>query len=156
MLHSLQGPTMVYHRDTGLLEKDLQEFGVRTSLPLAYRTRIGRAMAQQVSGRVLARISEEMGRYYNTAESVARVEPFIEFFGIDTSEFLLEPSAYATFNQFFYRELKPSARPIASPKEENVVVSPADSRLLVFPSLDQAAHLWIKGPNANPVIRPKN
>ena len=74
----------------GALEKELQEFGVRTSLPLAYRTRLGRAMAQQVSGRVLARMSIEMGRYYSQPASKARIQPFMEFFGMQLSR--VEPS----------------------------------------------------------------
>jgi phosphatidylserine decarboxylase len=136
---------MVLHRDTGVLEKELQEFAVRSSLPLAYRTRIGRVMAQRMSGRVLARMSEEMGQLYNTPESTTRISAFIEFFHIDVTEFAEDVGAFATFNEFFYRRLHERARPIVCPEDAEVCVSPADSRLLVFPTLQAAAHLWIKG-----------
>lgn len=44
-------------------------------------------------------------------------------------EALLEsPSAYKCFNDFFYRKLKPEARPIALPTDSSVVVSAADCR----------------------------
>lgn len=36
------------------------------------------------------------------------------------------PSGWLTFNQFFARELNPGLRPIASPTDNTVVVSPAD------------------------------
>lgn len=44
-------------------------------------------------------------------------------------EALLEsPSDYKCFNDFFYRKLKPAARPISAPDDPNVVVSAADCR----------------------------
>jgi len=56
-----------------------------------------------------------------------------------------KPEDYKTFNEFFYRELKPSARPIADPDDPRVVVSPADCRMMCFPELMDATKLWIKG-----------
>lgn len=59
----------------------------------------------------------------------------------------LEPSvaAYKNFNTFFYRKLKPSARPIADAGDATVIVSAADCRLTVFDSLSDATRCWIKG-----------
>lgn len=45
---------------------------------------------------------------------------------------LPEVSAYKSFNQFFYRKLKPSARPIAAPGDLGVVVSAADCRCAAY------------------------
>jgi phosphatidylserine decarboxylase len=56
-----------------------------------------------------------------------------------------DPEGYPHFNAFFYRELKPSARPIAAPQDDGVVVSPADCRLIVFPSVTEATAIWVKG-----------
>lgn len=39
--------------------------------------------------------------------------------------------SFKTFNEFFYRHLKPGARPVASPEEDAVIVSCADCRLVV-------------------------
>jgi Phosphatidylserine decarboxylase len=39
--------------------------------------------------------------------------------------------SFKTFNEFFYRKLKPGARPIAAPEEDSVIVSCADCRLVV-------------------------
>jgi len=56
-----------------------------------------------------------------------------------------KPEEYKTFNEFFYRELKTSARPVADPDDPKVVVSPADCRMMCFPELMDATKLWIKG-----------
>ena len=54
-------------------------------------------------------------------------------------------SAYKTFNAFFYRKLKPEARPIAAPADPRVLVSAADCRLMVYGSVGDATRCWIKG-----------
>lgn len=56
-----------------------------------------------------------------------------------------DPTKYKTFNEFFARELKPDARPVAEPNNDGVVSSPADCRLTVFPTVDLATKYWIKG-----------
>lgn len=55
---------------------------------------------------------------------------------------LPNPSDYKTFNEFFSRKLKPNARPIASPKDNSVIVSAADCRLAVFRSFAVARQFW--------------
>jgi phosphatidylserine decarboxylase len=50
-----------------------------------------------------------------------------------------------TFNDFFARKLKPGVRPIAAPHDDSILVSPADCRLLVFPSIDDTTKIWLKG-----------
>jgi len=45
--------------------------------------------------------------------------------------------SFQTFNQFFYRKLRPGARHVASP-DPNVAVSPADCRMLAFATVDEA------------------
>jgi len=55
--------------------------------------------------------------------------------------------SFKTFNEFFYRKLKPAARPIAFQGDPKVAVSPADCRLNAFPTIDEATKIWIKGKN---------
>jgi phosphatidylserine decarboxylase len=52
---------------------------------------------------------------------------------------------YKSFNEFFYRALKPGARPCSAPDDPRVVVSPADCRSVVFDTLDAAQAIWVKG-----------
>jgi len=48
---------------------------------------------------------------------------------------------YHTFNDFFYRKLRPEARPIAN----SPVVFPADGRHLGFPNIDEIDGFFVKG-----------
>ena len=49
-----------------------------------------------------------------------------------------------TFNEFFIRELKPGARPIACMERDDVAVCAADSRLMAFKSANDSLRFWIK------------
>ena len=61
------------------------------------------------------------------------------------SEVLLPVEEFKTFNQFFYRALKPNARPCSAPDNPRIIVSPADSRSVVFNRMDEATKVWVKG-----------
>ncbi|KAF9610436.1 hypothetical protein IFM89_022347 [Coptis chinensis] len=49
-----------------------------------------------------------------------------------------------TFNEFFIRELKPGARPIAFKERDDIAVCAADSRVMAFKSADDSLRFWIK------------
>jgi phosphatidylserine decarboxylase len=66
-----------------------------------------------------------------TSASVAQIQAFVKRYNVDVSEVEQDISSFPTFNDFFKRKLKSSARPIVF--DSNVLISPADSRLLVFP-----------------------
>ena len=61
------------------------------------------------------------------------------------TEVLKPVGEFKNFNEFFYRELKPDARPCSAPKNPRIIVSPADSRCVVFNNLDDAKTIWVKG-----------
>ena len=89
-----------------------------------------------------------MGREYDTPESKDHIEPFIKGFNLQASLVEMvkpDPKSYATFNEFFAREIKESARPIAEPESDLVVSSPADCRLTAYATIDLATEYWIKG-----------
>ncbi|KAF9088523.1 hypothetical protein BGX23_007287 [Mortierella sp. AD031] len=90
--------------------------------------------------------SVNQGRNFDAPESVAQIPHFIKTYKLNLSE-LLEPdvSNYQSFNQFFYRKLRPDARPIHEKDNPNIVVSSADCRLCVFESISAATEVWIKG-----------
>jgi len=72
-----------------------------------------------------------------------KVLPFIRKFGVDASEFLDPPSSFASFNDFFIRKLKPSARPVAS--SHDIAVLPADARYRVYENVHAAEGFLVKG-----------
>jgi phosphatidylserine decarboxylase len=55
------------------------------------------------------------------------------------------PESYPTFEDFFVRKLAPNARPIVAPQDPTQATTVADSRLVVYQSLEKARALWIKG-----------
>lgn len=75
--------------------------------------------------------------------SAQKIAPFIQQYGLDPTEFLRDVSDFRSFNEFFYRELKPTARPIDS--DPRSIVFPADGRHLCVPDLSRADGLFVKG-----------
>jgi phosphatidylserine decarboxylase len=75
--------------------------------------------------------------------SVHKVLPFIVEHDLDVEEFAKPAMSYRTFNEFFYRQLKPSARPVD--QDPRCAVLPADGRHLVFPDIDTADGFYVKG-----------
>ena len=61
------------------------------------------------------------------------------------TEVLLPTTAFKSFNEFFYRALKPDARPCSAPDNPKIIVSPADCRSVVFNRMDEATKIWVKG-----------
>jgi phosphatidylserine decarboxylase len=77
--------------------------------------------------------------------SKKKIEPFIQEFHVDSSEFLKKVPEFQSFNDFFIRELKPSARPIA----KTAAICPADGRYRFFPSVSEAEGFYVKGEKFN-------
>lgn len=75
--------------------------------------------------------------------SRAKVAPFIQNFRVDTAEFADAPDSFRTFNEFFYRKLKPGARPIAG--DARTTVFPADGRHLGYADVSQVEGIFVKG-----------
>jgi len=86
---------------------------------------------------------EGMFRFPGRGDSTRRILPFIVEYNIEVNEFVKSPFDFKTFNEFFYRALKPTARPIAP--DERVAVFPADGRHLAFPNVDTADGFYVKG-----------
>lgn len=83
------------------------------------------------------------GRRMDHPRSKHKVISFIAEHEIDIEEFAKSPWSYRSFNDFFYRKLKDSARPIAP--GDDVAILPADGRHLVFPDVDRAPGFYVKG-----------
>jgi len=71
------------------------------------------------------------------------VQTFIEKYGVDVSEFAEPPKTFRSFNEFFYRKLKPEARPICA--APNAAVFPADGRHFGFSDVSAINTIFIKG-----------
>ncbi len=132
-------PIRYYDRYTQTVKTE-QVYG-ESWLRFAYENPAGRFFVWLAARRVW--FSKWYGRKMNKRVSAQRILPFITTYNIDVDEFAKSPFDYKNFNEFFYRALKPEARPIAP--EEGVAVLPADGRHLAFPNVDTADGFYVKG-----------
>ncbi len=90
-----------------------------------------------------ALFSRLYGWRMNSRGSARKVLPFIVRYNLDVEEFAKSALVFRSFNEFFFRALKPEKRPIAA--GDPVAVLPADGRHLVFPDVDAADGFYVKG-----------
>ncbi|MFP4157988.1 MAG: phosphatidylserine decarboxylase [Opitutales bacterium] len=128
-----------YNRETGKVETETI-YGERF-LRWAYGNPLGRLTVELAVKR--AWFSRWYGWRMDRPASRAKIGPFIEDFSLDADEFAEPVEGFGSFNEFFYRRLKSSARPVA-PGDE-VAVFPADGRHLAIPDVDTARAFYIKG-----------
>lgn len=114
-----------------------------------YQSRMGRVMMGEGMYARLKSLSESQGKYMDSPDSLKEIKPFLKSFQGDINlDEMSEPiESYKTFNEFFYRKLKPGARAVTEPEKGEVVVSAADCRLMTYPTVDEATRCWIKGRN---------
>lgn len=94
---------------------------------------------------MLRSLSIKQGRKYDDPSSASQIEDFISFHQLDMSEVLHPIDRFKNFNEFFYRALKPDARPCSAPDNPKIIVSPADCRTVVYDRIDEATKIWVKG-----------
>jgi phosphatidylserine decarboxylase len=95
--------------------------------------------------KLLKGLSIKQGKKFDDPASKSEIQKFIEFYQLDMSEVLLPVDEFKNFNEFFYRALKPGARPCSAPGNPRIIVSPADCRSVVFNRVEAAQKIWIKG-----------
>lgn len=98
-----------------------------------------------IARKLLRSLSIKQGRKYDDPASAAQIPAFVDFHQLDMSEVLLNLPDFKTFNEFFYRKLKPDARPCSAPDRGEIVTSPADCRTVVFDRIEDAQRIWVKG-----------
>lgn len=132
-------PIQFYNRHTETMETE-SVYG-EGFLRWAYGNPLGRLTVAVAVKRLW--FSRWYGWRMDRPASRDKVLPFLESFGVDPDEFADAVESYATFNEFFYRKLKPSARPIAA--GESVAVFPADGRHLAIQDISATDQFYIKG-----------
>lgn len=137
---------LVQDRSTGIILEEKMSVTVRLGIRLLYKG-LDRAKRKRIRT-LLRRLSVKQGAKFDDPALKRDIELFIRFHKLDLSECQVSDfREFKTFNDFFYRKLKPDARPVESPDEERVAVSPADCRCTTFATVDLATSLWIKGRN---------
>lgn len=73
-------------------------------------------------------LSDWYGDKMDSAESVDKIADFVNGYGIDLN--IAQKQEFTSFNDFFYRKLKPSARVID--RDSSVLASPADGKVFAY------------------------
>lgn len=135
---------MVQDRNTGMIIEEQMSIQIRLGIRLLYRSIRSPRSSKRIK-RYLYNQSMKQGARFDSPESVVKIEQFINFYGLDLSNCVKRsPDQYATFNEFFSRKLKPSARTVEG-KGDWIATSMADSRLSVFSTVAMSQQVWIKG-----------
>jgi phosphatidylserine decarboxylase len=136
------------NRLTGKVEEE-KVFGEH-----ALRFLYGQSLWSKLLGRplcfLIARIplfSFLFGWWHKRCFTKRKIQPFIQKYQINTSDFLEKVNQFSSFNDFFIRKLKPESRPIVSGKE--IAVMPTDGRYLFFENLAQNDGFFVKGEKFN-------
>lgn len=85
------------------------------------------------------------GTFLDTPASAAGIETFRKATNYRLDDYIEGPSGWQTFNQFFAREVKSGRRPIAEPRNDRVVVSPADAVFMGQWPIDENSSITVKG-----------
>lgn len=136
----MRTPITFYNRRTGRVETE-RIYGEAWLRFIYGGNPLGRWSLAAVVRR--AWFSAWYGWRMNQPRSANRVLPFIVKYDLDAEEFAKPATAYRTFNEFFYRRLKPGSRPVAAGAQ--VAVFPADGRHLAYACIDQADGFYVKG-----------
>lgn len=128
-----------YNRYTGEIETEAI-YG-ESYLRWTYENPLGRLALNALVKRSL--FSNWYGWRMDQARSRSKIAPFIDRYGVDMEECLESQESFKTFNEFFYRKLKPEARPLA--EGARAVSLPADGRHLAIPDLSNVERVYVKG-----------
>lgn len=140
---------LVQDRLTGQINEEKMSVYVRLGIRLLYKGLKSRDMENKRIRKLLKNLSVKQGKKFDDPASKDEIEKFIAFHGLDMSEVLLPLEEFNNFNEFFYRALKPDARPCSAPHNPHIIVSPADCRSVVFNSISTATKIWVKGREFN-------
>lgn len=125
---------LLYNRKTKsveeevVFEKDVMEF--------FYGSRLGFFITEIFFKHRWA--TELYARLQHGAGSKAKIRRFVESHGVNLDELERPVESFNSFNEFFIRKLKPSARPID--RDPRSLISIADCRLSVYPIREGAVY----------------
>jgi phosphatidylserine decarboxylase len=78
-------------------------------------------------------LSDWYGKQMDKASSKEKIDEFVFEYEIPMEDYVEQE--YSSFNEFFYRKLKPGARTIN--QDSLVLISPADGKVLAYPNINE-------------------
>lgn len=135
---------IVQDRLSGELMEEKMQVYVRLGIRLLYKGARSRMEGARVK-KMLKNMSVKQGVKFDSPSSAREIATFIGFHNLNVDEIAEPLESFKTFNEFFYRKLKPDARPNEEPDNGRRLVSGADCRMMAFETVDEATKIWIKG-----------
>ena len=131
-----QAPIQYFNRENGELKTE--KIAGEKWLVWLYYNPVGEATLWALAKRKL--LSSMYGTMMDRPASAKKIKPFIDDFDIDMSE--AQNQEFNSFNDFFTRKLKETARPVDTGSA--IVVSPADGKILAYSDISNSWFI-IKG-----------
>ena len=132
----------IYYIDRKTGEKKKEIVAGLKFLSWLYDNRVGKSTLKVLVRKKL--FSSLYGKFQDFSFSKKKISKFISDLEIDMTEAKIEDlSVYKNFNEFFFRELKPNARPINC--DDNILTSPADGKILAYENIDIDKIIQVKG-----------
>ena len=128
----------IYNRKTS--KYDIENVAGEKYIKWCYESPLGKSLLELFIKRKL--FSKVYGFYCDTRLSKRKVKPFVNNFSIDMNESINTINDFNSFNDFFTRKLYPEARPFN--KEDNILVSPGDGRLLAYTNISMENLVQVK------------
>ena len=128
-----------YNRYTGREERE--QVPGEKYMQWIYGTASGKAALHVLIKRGV--FSRLLGWLKNRPSSARSIPSFVEEYGINMEDSLKGVGEFRHFNDFFYRRLKPGARPLAG--GEDTAVFPADARHMGWERADRIKNVFVKG-----------
>ncbi len=115
-------------------DRDGKEYNISTNqdrfLRFLYTNRLGRSLLKIM---ISEKVTNLIEWYMNTRISTLKIDGFIKENHIRISDY--EKKFYKNYNEFFTRKIKKNKRPVDM--RENVLVSPSDGKVTVYPISDR-------------------
>lgn len=128
-----------YNRKTK--DYEVEKVAGEKYLNWTYSSPVGMKLLEGIIKKKL--FSSAYGWYLDRSLSKNKVKGFIKQFGLDMSQAEKDETSFTSFNDFFFRKLKPAARPIDV--SEKAVVSLGDGRLFAYENIDLDKLVQVKG-----------
>jgi len=134
----------LYYIDRKTGEKVKEVVAGENLLKLISNTKTGNSILELLIKKKL--FSSFYGKIQDLKFSKRKINKFIDELAIDVTEAENDDiESYNTFNEFFTRKLKPGVRPIV--KNEDILISPADGKILAYENIDINKLIQVKDYN---------
>ena len=109
-------------------------------LSWSYNTRLGQLATDLIFRQKI--ISRLYGWYHRKSWSRSRIKSFVKAMDVNTDVLACPLEDYATFNDFFMREIDLSKRPMCS--DPSICIAPTDGKILAYPRVEPDTTFRIK------------